>query len=411
MATARAERRRALSRVLALVLVMALPWLAGCASAPPAAPSTGPARIALPFSRAVPALTVSLLANAQLGAPDAGGRYPMMVDPWIDQGSGMPVEATRPIEAQIAAQLRRSYPQVELLSFGAAGLARQPLVLLGALAPVPEAEGGRAGGYRIRAVIGDLRSGRIVSQAEVWTWPDGVNLRPTPFFRNSPAWVPEQGAEGYARTVGSRIGDPIDPEYLRQLRVAALVNDGIRAYEAGRYRQALAAYEEASRLPGGEQIRVYNGLYLANRALRQPLGAEAAFRGLVKLGLASGRLSVRFVFRPGSAEFWRDPAVSGAYEMWLREIARQTAAGPGCLEVIGHASPSGPAEANLRLSQQRAERVRDRLVAMQPGLGGRLASRGAGASEPIIGSGADDASDLLDRRVEFRPVACTAPPS
>lgn len=108
MATARAERRRALSRVLALVLVMALPWLAGCASAPPAAPSTGPARIALPFSRAVPALTVSLLANAQLGAPDAGGRYPMMVDPWIDQGSGMPVEATRPIEAQIAAQLRRS---------------------------------------------------------------------------------------------------------------------------------------------------------------------------------------------------------------------------------------------------------------------------------------------------------------
>nr|WP_275437431.1 OmpA family protein [Roseomonas mucosa] len=97
--------------------------------------------------------------------------------------------------------------------------------------------------------------------------------------------------------------------------------------------------------------------------------------------------------------------------MWLREIARQTAAGPGCLEVIGHASPSGPAEANLRLSQQRAERVRDRLVAMQPGLGGRLASRGAGASEPIIGSGADDASDLLDRRVEFRPVACTVPPS
>ena len=66
----------------------------------------------------------------------------MMVDPWIDQGSGMPVEATRPIEAQIAAQLRRSYPQIELLPFGAAGLAREPLVLLGTLAPVPEAEGG-----------------------------------------------------------------------------------------------------------------------------------------------------------------------------------------------------------------------------------------------------------------------------
>lgn len=403
MTAARAEGRCA--ALLALMLVMALPWLSGCATAPPA----GPARIALPFGQAVSALTVSLLANAQLGAPDAGGRYPMVVDPWIDQGSGMPVEATRPIEAQIAAQLRRSYPQIELLPFGAAGLAREPLVLLGTLAPVPEAEGGRAGSYRIRAVIGDLRSGRIVSQAEVWTWTDGVNLRPTPFFRNSPAWVPEQGAEGYARTVASHIGDPIDPEYLRQLRVAALVNDGIRAYEAGRYRAALAAYEEASRLPGGEQTRVYNGLYLANRALRQTPGAEAAFRGLVKLGLASGRLSVRFVFRPGSVEFWRDPAVSGAYEMWLREIARQAVVGPGCLEVIGHASPSGPAEANLRLSRQRAERVRDRLIALQPDLGGRLAGRGAGASEPIIGSGADDASDLLDRRVEFRPVACAAP--
>ena len=145
---------------------------------------------------------------------------------------------------------------------------------------------------------------------------------------------------------------------------------------------------------------------MANRALGRGRDAEEAFGSVVDYGLERGRLAVKFVFRPGSAAFWPDPAISGPYPMWLRQIATRTDARGACLEVEGHSSPTGPAAVNERLSLARAERVRDRLVAQRPGLRDRLEAEGVGSREPIVGTGADDASDVLDRRVEFEPRSC-----
>jgi outer membrane protein OmpA-like peptidoglycan-associated protein len=41
-----------------------------------------------------------------------------------------------------------------------------------------------------------------------------------------------------------------------------------------------------------------------------------------------------------------------------------------------------------------------------PGLGTKLAATGVGFREPIIGTGSDNASDALDRRVEFKVIPC-----
>jgi outer membrane protein OmpA-like peptidoglycan-associated protein len=38
-----------------------------------------------------------------------------------------------------------------------------------------------------------------------------------------------------------------------------------------------------------------------------------------------------------------------------------------------------------------------------------MIARGAGSSEPIVGTGRDDASDALDRRVELLVVKCGEP--
>lgn len=40
----------------------------------------------------------------------------------------------------------------------------------------------------------------------------------------------------------------------------------------------------------------------------------------------------------------------------------------------------------------------------------RTQAEGRDAREPIIGSGADDVTDVLDRRVEFTPVNCAVLP-
>ncbi len=127
------------------------------------------------------------------------------------------------------------------------------------------------------------------------------------------------------------------------------------------------------------------------------------------LGLRQGQLAVKLVFQPGSAAFWRDSAVSGPYPVWLRRIARGAVSSDGtCLEVVGHASPTGSPDLNDRLSLRRAERVRGLLVRQAPPLDRRTAAEGRGSREPIVGTGRDDASDALDRRVEFTPKACRA---
>ena len=50
--------------------------------------------------------------------------------------------------------------------------------------------------------------------------------------------------------------------------------------------------------------------------------------------------------------------------------------------------------------------VRERLERESATLSKRLRASGVGFSENLIGTGADDASDALDRRVEFKVVAC-----
>ena len=92
--------------------------------------------------------------------------------------------------------------------------------------------------------------------------------------------------------------------------------------------------------------------------------------------------------------------------MWLTEIARSAAAREACVEVAGHASRSGPEPLNERLSLLRAEAVRGLLVANDARLATRTIATGYGSRETMVGTGRDDASDAMDRRVEFRVVNC-----
>jgi outer membrane protein OmpA-like peptidoglycan-associated protein len=92
--------------------------------------------------------------------------------------------------------------------------------------------------------------------------------------------------------------------------------------------------------------------------------------------------------------------------MWLRQIAGRAERGDRCLQVVGHASPTGQEEANLRLSRARAQTVRGRLVRDEPGLRTRTEALGEGSRAPIIGIGTNDMRDALDRRVEFVPRRC-----
>ena len=177
---------------------------------------------------------------------------------------------------------------------------------------------------------------------------------------------------------------------------------------AGRYREALVEYRGLLATPAGNQIRVLNGVYLSSAKLGRTAEAEDAFGRLVAYGLAQKSLSMKFLFNPGSTEFWADPRLTSAYGMWLRQIARQASNAKVCMDIVGHTSSTGPEEVNDNLSTRRASFIRQKLSAESAELASRTRTVGMGSRHNLVGSGTDDVVDAPDRRVDFAIVDCKA---
>jgi len=170
--------------------------------------------------------------------------------------------------------------------------------------------------YRVCLALADLRTGKIVSKGFARALPDAVDITPTRFYQDSPTWMRESLTEGYVKTCqGTKAGDPINPIYLDGILASAQIADGISAYNAGRYREAIESYRAALSMPQGEQLRALNGLYLSYQKLRQTTAAADTFGRIVAFGIAQQRIAVKFLFRPGTVGFLSDPAIGGAYPM------------------------------------------------------------------------------------------------
>jgi outer membrane protein OmpA-like peptidoglycan-associated protein len=162
------------------------------------------------------------------------------------------------------------------------------------------------------------------------------------------------------------------------------------------------------RTPAGEQVRVYNGLYLTHWKLGHYAAAAQAFGRMVDYGLAQEHLAVTFLFEPGSTGLWSDAQSREPHPMWLQQIAQHTAQSNTCLEIVGHTSRTGPEPLNDRLSLRRAEYIQQRLEFEAPLLRHRTITSGKGSRENLIGTATDDARDALDRRVEFKVISCVS---
>ena len=415
-----------------LVTSAAVFWLVACGSSPPAgsprekaAPPAPPAAAVPPAPAAAPPAPITalpyedaflkaanaLFSGAQLQdrAGDSGGRHLLVIDPLVDGVTGSQSAATRSMEAKLVDLARAQYPQFDVRPFTSSAVAAQPIVFVGTFTGV-NPQGKTAGpreAYRICFALADLKSGKIVAKSRVFAEMEGVDVTPTPAFRDSPAWVKDEATEAYIKTCqATKVGDPLDPAYVDRILAASLISDAIEAYDARRYQDALELYTSAQGLPAGDQLRVHNGIYLTNWKLGRRDAAMAAFGKLIDFGLAQQRLAVMFLFKPGSTAFWPDPQVSAPYDFWLREIAARGAQAGSCLEITGHTSPTGPEPLNERLSLLRAEVIKKRLDASAPTLAGRMLANGVGSREALVGNGRDNLTDALDRRVEFKVIGC-----
>jgi len=380
------------------------------ATVPPAAPVPEPASAPPPpppilnFQEAVTNATRQVFATAP-----AAGTLPaiVVIDPLVDGVTGYQSRATESIQSRIIAVAKKEFPQYSIQPITAESLRAQPRFLIGTFTPINAdlKPTGERESYWFCLVMGDLSTGKIVAKAVARAQLDGVDSSPTTAFSDSPIWTEDPSIQAYVATCkGSKVGDAIKPEYLDGLLAAALVREADSAYVEGRYAEALDLFRTARQNPAGEQLRVYNGIYLSLVKLGRSDEAVTAFGDLVTYGLQRRRLAVKFLFRPGSVRLAADTMTSGNYDMWIEEIASRAASRQMCIQITGHTSPTGPAALNDRLSLLRAEYIQSRLESDDARLRKRTLAAGKGSRENLIGTGRDDASDMLDRRVELNPI-------
>jgi outer membrane protein OmpA-like peptidoglycan-associated protein len=381
----------------------ATPPAASTQAAPPPPPPPTP----ILFDDALLRAANDLFSKAAL--PAGNEKIELVVDPLIDGISGAQSTATRLMQDRIVALVRKSYPRFEVRPFSTEALSRAPVVLIGTFTAINNAgvADGPRDAYRICLALADLRSKSIVSKGVARARPETIDVTPTPAFADTPVWATDPATSLYIKACqGSKPGDPIDPIYVERIGTSSLISDAILEYDDKRYREALAFYRTALKMTGGDQLRVRSGIYLANSRLNRRDDATDAFGNLVDYSLAGKKLSVRFLFKPGSTQFVDDPQISAPYPMWLSQIAVRASRRNSCLNVVGHTSKTGPPQVNERLSVLRAQYIKDLLQGSSAGLADKLKATGVGSKEVLIGTGRDDASDAIDRRVDFSISDC-----
>ncbi len=375
-------------------------------AAPPpvAAPAALP--VAMPHGEAVLAAARELFGKAQL--PE-GQTFSVVIDPLVDGSTGLQSVATADIEKQVASLVARDFPRYQIKTLNSANLAAAPLIFIGTFTPINlQGKGqGERDAYRVCFALADLKTGKIVSKGFARSQTAGVDATPLPYFQDAPLWVNDRIVEGYIKTCqGTRAGDPINPAYLDKVAVIAGIDEATRAYNRKRYQESLALFNSLLRNPAGDQPRVHTGVYLSNLKLGRREPAMQAFSKIAQQGLDSKRLAVKFNFQSGGASLAKDAA---PYDRWLKELALQSskARTGSCFEVGGHTGRSGSEALNERVSLQRAEYIKQRLVVEKKELTTRIQTKGYGSAEALVATGREDGSDALDRRIEFRSIPCS----
>jgi outer membrane protein OmpA-like peptidoglycan-associated protein len=389
---------------LAFVAASLLAAVGGCAT--PQATSLSDEQ---PFEQAVAQATDGLAAQTQklpafLAKLQKRG---VVLDPMLDATTGQQTGATVLLENRVSERLTAKSESFEILPFQSANLGRAQYLLTGTMTRVENSTAGRKRALQINLALTELKSGTVVAQASAVAKDEGLDHTPLAYYRDSPVLVKDKVIEGYARTSATPPGQRADAFYLDRIASATLINEATTLYNQERYVEALGQYRSALATPTGEQLRVLNGIYLTNIKLGRTAEAEQAFGRVVALGIAYNQLGVKFLFNPGSTEFWSDSKVSGPYGMWLRQIAKESTASRACMEIVGHTSKTGSEQTNDALSLQRANYIRQKLTAEASVLGARTKTVGMGFRQNIVGSGTDNAVDALDRRVEFKIVPCS----
>lgn len=395
------------SLTTAVMLALAAVGSAPAAIAQPVVQPVAGGRVPalVPLEQAFMKAATDLFAKVPAGTSE----ITMVIDPLIDGVTGIQSAATRGFDRRIAELVAERYPHVKILAFTPENVAKAKFVFIGTFNTINNAgqPGAEKDAFWICFALVEREAKTVYARSVSRSVVNDVDIAPAASYSDSPVWGMDAATRAYIEACQkSQPGTPVSPAYIDQLGAAARIREASSAYEAGDHARARDLYREAKDQPGGDQLRVLNGLYLSYAALGDTAQADRTFGQMVDRGFSLGQLGVKFLFEPNSTAFNADRKLSASYPAWLREIADRATKAGVCLDVVGHASRTGSEGVNDRLSRERAERIAALMATQAPGVSQRLRPSGVGYREALVGLPRDDASTAVDRRVEFKTAPC-----
>ncbi|MDK9708869.1 MAG: OmpA family protein [Desulforhopalus sp.] len=351
--------------------------------------------------------TLAEKMNAQQNQDD--GKQPLVfsTDVVMNADTGEEIELSAQINEIIKATAGNSFPKFTVVEMNSTNIDQTNFVIIGVIKQeIYNNQPTKLPRLYLSAV--DMKTGQVLAHSDVWFSQQDLKLLPTPLYSDSPMFIKDTRSEKVIATAQANAGVAVDKEYLATMATNALLAEASKAYDSGNYPLAIELFNKAAAREDGQVMKTYAGLYQAYWKQKLMAEAEGAFGKLAELGIRNGTLSVKFLFQVNDTNFFGQPEELAEYDIWLRQIAKKIIESQSCVEISGHASHSGSADYNKKLSDKRAHKIQKRLLDVSSAIAKKTSAVGRGFEENIVGTGTDDIRDAIDRRVVFRVLDCGA---
>ena len=384
-------------KIMRIIVLFATLGLGACAHAPLAQKPQTP----VPFDNAVKLLANDLFQQVRNQSYRCNWfKSDFVFSPLINEDSGEETQISQRVEDGLRAEAQRQKRNFVINDMLPQYIADADYVVTGIIR-LEKYQNDAGKIPHLILSIADVNSGLVVAHAEAWIADNNLGFEPTPFYQDSPLFMKDSGVQAQIAAARAEVGS--QAAVVDSLERDAKLNQAAKAYEQADYAQALKLFEAVA---GPQVYEQLTGRYQALYKLGRYSEAEVAFADIIHFTLVSEHINVKFLFKVHETAFYADAGKLSEYALWLRQIAKQTFPLSNCLQVVGHASHSGSEEYNDQLSLKRAERISELLNQTMPGIDMKTQALGRGFHENVIGIGTDDARDAMDRRVEFKLLAC-----
>lgn len=325
----------------------------------------------------------------------------IVIDPFIDTESGYPVKVNPQIKAIMASEMTKRFAVTGEME--PENLEVSEYVLCGMVSLVDQYEGER-NVYKVYTAVFEKSSGVVLASAEAHI--SRFETTPMDIYRDSPIYLKGQNYEEHVSSVKKKPNESVEKGYHDKLAVKSMRVKGDVLYEEKEYVKSLDYYTQASGSSGVQEMETLNGLFTNLVRQGQYDKAEPIYGKLLKLSIAeTGQIATKITFGPNS----KAPveSKSARYTIYIRQIAKLVAVSPSCrVTIIGHSSRSGLEGYNDKLSLQRAATIQKLMTSFAQDTAKRSEIIGRGFRDNLVGTGTDNLTDEIDRRVEFKFKAC-----